>query len=202
MKNKHLLEGAESFLVPEKFASFAALKKVRPKKPYRPSALDLQIRLSRTRIEARLMHKAKLAGIPCPHVFAIGRDYILMQKLCGKTLNRIDGKKIPLSVWKKSGQYLARLHGAKITHGDFTPANLMLAPGSKKLFVIDFGLGFVTCDIEDFAVDVLTMKNSLGKKEGAAFLSAYAKFGDKRVLQKMKEVESRARYCVRQGASG
>lgn len=213
-------EGAEAVLLSERFLSFPALKKVRLPKAYRPAALDSQIRTGRTRVEARLLSKSKSAGVPCPHVFSVGADYILMEKLGGSTLNRLDKKKIPSWVWEKAGEFLARLHGARITHGDYTPANLMWDGKKEKtgaragpqatrgadpghsLFVIDFGLGSISPDIEDHAVDVLTMRNSISKKEAALFLSGYKAVAGEKTLKHMLRVEARARYCIRQGAVG
>lgn len=203
-KTKHsaLLEGAEAILTPCVFGPFAALDKQRAAKPYRPPALDIKIRSSRTRVEARLLAKAKEAGVPCPLVLAVGPFDIVMSRVGGKTLNKLEHKKILPAVFTLAGLYLARLHNANIVHGDYTPANLMLDEERKtpSLCVIDFGLGFVTKDEEDFAVDVLTMKKALKEKEAQeAFLSGYKREGEERVLKLMAEVEQRARYQDRGG---
>ena len=66
-----------------------------------------------------------------------------------------------------------------------------------NLTVIDFGLGCISNDNEDFAVDVLTMKKALAADACAAFLRGYKSEGDSKVLTAMKEVESRARYVDR-----
>jgi len=201
-KTKTILEGAEAVLTPCVFGPFAALDKLRKPKPHRPAALDIKIRASRTKVEARLLARAKEAGVPCPPVLAVGPFDIVMGRMGGKTLNRYGQGKIPPAVFTLAGLYLARLHGANIVHGDYTPANLMLDLDGKTpaLCVIDFGLGFVTKDCEDFAVDVLTMKKALKEKEAQeAFLSGYGREGEKRVLEKMEEVEQRARYQDRGG---
>ncbi len=189
------LEGAEAVLTPVLFAGIPALRKERIAKSYRPSELDTRIRSSRTRVEARLLHKAKMAGVPSPVVLAVGPCSITMSQIKGKTLHMLEGKNVPASVWTQAGQYLARLHGANIIHGDFTPANLML--DGKILSVIDFGLGSISHDTEDYAVDVVTMKKSLPSGAAKAFLEGYAKEGGKpaaAVIKLAKQVESRARY--------
>ncbi len=194
------LEGAEAVLTPMEMAGVSVLSKERRSKPYRPNVLDEKIRSSRTRVEARLLVKAKEAGVPAPFVLAVGPYDIRISKLDGKTLNRYEAAKIPLAIWKLAGAYLARLHKAGIVHGDYTPANLMMdaEKGASSLFVIDFGLGSVSKDVEDHAVDVLTMKKALkDKKAQKAFLDGYAADGDGRVLTAMKEVEQRARYVDR-----
>ena len=188
-----MLEGAESVLEPCKFAGFDALKKVRLEKKYRPRELDEKLRFERTRCEARLLHKAKEAGVLCPHVFAIGKDSIIVERIAGKTLNRIG--KIDGKVYSDAGKILSKLHSANIVHGDYTTANLMF--DSKKLQVIDFGLGFVSSEIEDKAVDLLTFVDSVNSEAGEKFLAGYSLHGDRKVMAKMNEIESRARYKKR-----
>jgi Kae1-associated kinase Bud32 len=192
------LEGAEAVLTPLSMAGVAVLSKERQSKPYRPKTLDEKIRSSRTRVEARLLAKAKAAGVPAPTVLAVGPYDIRISRLEGKTLNKYVAARIPLAIWKLAGRYLARLHKAGIVHGDYTPANLMLDAKTNSLFVIDFGLGCISRDTEDFAVDVLTMKKALKeKKPQAAFLDGYKSEGEARVLKVMAEVEKRARYVDR-----
>ena len=159
------LEGAEAILTPTTLAGIPALRKERLAKSYRPPTLDEKIRSSRTRVEARLLHKAKMAGVPCPTVLAVGPYSITMSKMGGQTLHALDGKKLPTSIWTRTGKYLARLHEAHVVHGDFTPANLMNM--DRGMAVIDFGLGAISPDIEDKGTDVLTMKKALGKQGGA-----------------------------------
>ena len=192
------LEGAEAVLTPLVMAGHAVLSKMRLAKPYRPAALDQKIRSTRTRVEARLLSKAKAAGVPTPFALAVGPYDLRSSRVGGKTLNRFDLASVSAEIWNLAGRYLARLHKAGIVHGDYTPANLMY-DGKKKesLVVIDFGLGSISNDTEDFAVDVLTMKKALGAKACASFLQGYKAEGDAKVLIAMKEVESRARYVDR-----
>ncbi len=198
--NSKKLEGAEAVLTPLTFGPFAALDKIRLSKAYRPSVLDEKIRTSRTRVEARLLTRAKAAGVPCPLVLAVGPYDIVMKRVDGKTLNAWPASSITAEVWTQAGIYLAQLHEAGIIHGDYTPANLMLDAKTNSLFVIDFGLGNTSGDDEDFAVDVLTMKKALHEeKSRKAFLSGYRKEGNARVLKHMVEVEKRARYQDRGG---
>ncbi len=166
--------------------------------------LDVKIRGSRTKIEARLLHKAKLAGVECPHVLEVLPYSIAMTKEDGEMLHEKikKNKKIANSAWKLAGIFLARLHFAKIIHGDYTPANLML-DGKGRLTVIDFGLGGISNDSEDYAVDVLTMKKALSDaKARKAFLAGYGseemKLGGKKpVLHLVDEMEKRGRYRER-----
>ena len=104
------LEGAEAILVPLSMAGTAVLSKERQSKPYRPKILDEKIRSSRTRVEARLLAKAKAAGVPAPIVLAAGPYDLRISRLEGKTLNKYAAAGISLSIWNLAGRYLARLH--------------------------------------------------------------------------------------------
>jgi Kae1-associated kinase Bud32 len=93
---------------------------------------------------------------------------------------------------KEAGGMLAALHEADIIHGDYTPANLMLE--GKEMFVIDFGLGFISNDVEDKAVDVFTMLRAIAEKE--AFKEGYQSYQKaNQVLKRVKDVEKRVRYA-------
>ena len=96
---------------------------------------------------------------------------------------------------KKAGEILAVLHKAQIIHGDFTPANLIQE--GRKLFVIDFGLGFFSNDIEDKAIDVYTMLKALDEKSGAAFIEGYKTENPKHktILKRVEDVKKRVRYA-------
>lgn len=182
-------KGAEAKLYATTFCSMPALEKVRNAKKYRPSQLDEKIRRSRTKVEARLLSRAKDAKVLCPLVYSAGEFSITMEKLSGKIFA---GMKISPTHANEFAKILARLHSLHIIHGDFTPANLMRT--KNGIAVIDFGLGFTSSDNEHKAVDLLTMKNALGKA-GAYFVQCYgAAGGSPAVVSLMKKVESRARY--------
>lgn len=162
-------------------------------KRYREGALDAKLRSERTRGEARLLHKAKLAGVMCPTVLEVGEFEI--------TMSFVDGERPGMDALesREAGRILARLHEADIIHGDYTPANLILAGahGGKEgtLHVIDFGLGFVSRDIEDKAVDVFTMLRAIAEKD--AFIAGYCSYGRAReVLKRVEGVEKRVRYAA------
>ncbi len=185
------MRGAEAIVTKEKFLSLPAVKKERAKKKYRNRKLDEKLRRERTRLEAKLISRAKKAGVLCPVIYSLEEYAITMSFIEGEMLHEIlkkDGK-IPPKELKKAGKILNSLHTQNIIHGDFTPANLILS--RRGLSTIDFGLGYFSRDIEDFAVDVLTMKKALGKKQAGHFLSAY---GNSEVLAHLKEVEKRGRY--------
>lgn len=209
MENGMKMKGAEATLEYCDFAGIPAVRKTRTAKAYRPPELDGKIRASRTKVEARLLAKAKWAAVNAPHVLEVLPFSITMTHEDGKMLHDeiAAGRKIDAAVWRKAGAFLARLHLANIVHGDYTPANLMMRDekeGKKgDLLVIDFGLGFISHDKEDYATDVLTMKMALHQKEAkSAFLEGYAreekKLGHKKsILPLVEEMETRGRYRQR-----
>lgn len=190
------MEGAEAILKKTRVLSFPAVEKFRPRKKYRAEALDEKIRRERTRREARLLSRAKAAGVICPIVYEVSDFAIRMKFLEGKMLyHALRSRPIKPSEIASAARILAALHSLDVVHGDFTPANLM---GTKDgMAVIDFGLGCISGDIEDKGTDVVTMKKALGK-QGGAFAHAYLRAGGKQSIVMMAHrIESRARYMER-----
>jgi TP53 regulating kinase and related kinases len=183
------MRGAEAVLSPARIIGRDCLVKNRIPKAYRIAELDKRLRSERTRMEARLLHKAKLAGVRCPTVLEVTEFGIAMERLEGGRPAMAEAECVA------AGEMLALLHAADIIHGDFTPANL-LAEG-KTLSVIDFGLGFISNDVEDKAVDVFTMLRAIESGEGrGAFISGYSSSPKAdAVLARVKDVEKRVRYA-------
>ncbi len=186
------MRGAEAVLSKSKLIGLPVVVKKRIEKEYREEELDKKLRKERTRSEARLLHKAKLAGVECPTVLQVGDFEISMTFLEGKRPGM--GKRD----CRAAGEMLAKLHASDIIHGDYTPANLIKKGGSKgtagSFYVIDFGLGFISKDIEDKAVDVFTMLRAIEDKD--AFLAGYKGYAKAdSVLKRVKKVEQRVRYA-------
>jgi Kae1-associated kinase Bud32 len=187
------MRGAEAVLRDASLLGRKAVVKERAAKRYREPRLDARLRRERTRSEARLLHRAKLAGVPCPVVLEVGEFTI--------TMGRVSGRRPAMRAdeAREAGMLLAKLHAADVIHGDYTPANLILesARGRKRgaMHVIDFGLGFVSGDIEDKAVDVFTMLRAITRKE--AFIAGYRSYPKSdQVLARVKNVEKRVRYAI------
>jgi len=199
MKNlqRNRMKGAEAILTKTRVLSFPAVEKFRPKKKYRADALDEKIRRERTRREARLLSRAKEAGVICPLVYEVSDFSIRMKFLEGEMLyHALRSRPIKQSEIASAACILAALHSVDVVHGDFTPANLMNT--REGMAVIDFGLGSISHDVEDKGTDILTMKKALGNKEGQAFSAAYSRAGGKQSVVKMSgEIEKRARYMER-----
>jgi Kae1-associated kinase Bud32 len=180
------LRGAEAVLSKTEIIGNNAIVKKRIAKSYRLKEIDEKLRRERTRSEARLLHKAKLVGVKCPTVLQVKEFEIVMSFLDGKRPEMESGNA------KIAGEILAKLHSSNIIHGDYTPANLI--ENSEGIYVIDFGLGFISADIEDKAVDVFTMLRSISEKD--AFLDGYRTYSNaESVLKRVKKVEKRVRYA-------
>ncbi len=180
------MRGAEAVLKNSKMLGRKIVIKERIPKTYRIPELDEKLRKERTRQEAKLLHRAKLAGVKCPTVLFVDEFSIGMTKINGKR------PKMKPEEGRNAGQMLAKLHNANIIHGDFTPANLL--ENKNEIYVIDFGLGFFSGDIEDKAIDVLTMLKSI--KNSKDFLAGYEaskEYG--KIMKRVEEVKKRARYA-------
>jgi Kae1-associated kinase Bud32 len=187
-------EGAEARLFETSLFGRRAVVKVRQEKGYRAKELDFALRTSRTRREARLLHKAREAGVGAPRVIALGKFSIYMERIEGKLLKDCA---VRASEYGKIGVLLARMHNRGIIHGDFTPANLMVV--GKEFCVIDFGLAVENGSDEEKAIDLLLMKRSVQESRYRNLERAYAREaeGSREVLRRLSEVEKRGRYQIR-----
>jgi len=202
---KIIAQGAEAkiILVNEKSNSF--IIKDRIKKSYRIPELDKKIRKRRTKSEAKLLEKAsKIINSPKPLFQPTkGFSQIKMPYIKGKRLSEhLDN--FPLKkqkeICKTIGQEIAKLHDADIIHGDLTTSNMILV--GEKVFLIDFGLGYISRKFEDKAVDLHLLKQALEAKHFKNWkelikevFNGYKKSKDsKKVFERLKAVEKRGRY--------
>lgn len=182
------LQGAEAKLKITKIIDRVAVIKQRLKKNYRNQKLDEKLRFERTKNEARILHKAKLAGVLCPIVFEVD-DFDLY-------LEYIEGDRPENKDLEEVGSILAKLHIANIIHGDYTLANL-IKNRDGKIYVIDFGLGYISNDIEDKATDVFTILRTLkNDDEKALFQKGYSLNENiDKVMNRVRQIEKRVRYA-------
>jgi len=180
------MRGAEAIVERGMLLGHPVVIKRREAKRYRAGELDKRLRAERTRGEARLLHKAKLAGVRCPVVLEV-REFEITMGFVEGARPEMDDRQCG-----EAGKLLAALHAADIIHGDYTPANLI--EGKEGISVIDFGLGFISNDVEDKAVDVFTMMRAIERKE--AFIAGYRSYAKApAVLARVKDVEKRVRYA-------
>ena len=108
------------------------------------------------------------------------------------------GEAITTARVRDVGRHLARCHWAGFVHGDPTPRNVRVS--ADRTWLIDFGLGYYTDDVEDYAMDLHVFEGAVGgtADEPArlidAFEDAYGAAGDTAVLEQLREIERRGRY--------
>ncbi|MEM4728868.1 MAG: bifunctional N(6)-L-threonylcarbamoyladenine synthase/serine/threonine protein kinase [Thermoplasmata archaeon] len=202
-----LARGAEAELRLVRWMGRRALAKRRVPKRYRLPELDRSLRELRTRVEARLLREARVAGVPTPIVY----DIDLGEGACTLTMEYIEGEQVkrllnrsPREVARKLchrvGRCIGLLHGAGIVHGDLTTSNMLLSRG--RIYFIDFGLGAQTEELEERGVDLRVLREAFGSTHAhisALFdviLRGYTETfpGGRDAVERMKEIASRGRY--------
>ncbi len=202
MKMKEISEGAEAHIYSMDFLGFDCVLKRRTKKPYRINGIDRNLRLQRTRKEAKIIGLVSSFGINSPSVLLVGKYDIVMSRLYGVGLNEILNSKTGIKdlkgIFSTLGDYAATLHDRNIIHGDYTPANVIVGKDGK-VYIIDFGLSDITDSVEDKALDLLLMKRGV---DGVCFKEFIAKYKAKcskssEIIRRLEEIEKRGRYNTR-----
>jgi len=199
---KTLAKCAEAEVFEAKFLGRKAILKRRIQKTYRPKELDERLRRERTRSEARLLSKAKQSGVRTPLVFSVDlKNFeICMEFMEGTLLKDLSLEKFGEKDWETVGKNIKQLHSKDVIHGDLSTSNIIPAEAdeNKKIAFVDFGLGFVSKEVEDKAVDLLVLKKTLSSTHSRGFpknWNAVTKgYCDKKVIEKIAEIEKRARY--------
>ncbi len=203
-------KGAEAHLFVEYWNSRIILRKYRIPKKYRIPELDFKLRSERTKHEARLIFSAKQAGVLVPLIYFVDvpNTTIIMQFIPGKSFRDILHERKTLdkyvsNLFLQVGRNVALLHKNNIIHGDLTTSNMILY--KEKIFLIDFGLGFFSSDIEDKAVDLHLLKTVIKSTHEYVFpeafnlvLDSYVKEYNspdaEKVVNRITDIERRGRY--------
>jgi len=204
MTEKILAQGAEAIIKLKEVECQGTLvpyiTKDRIKKSYRISILDNKLRKSRTKSETKLLEKASKI-IPIPKFLETDNlEKIKMQFIQGKKLSDwLDKLENQKEICNQIGNSVAKLHDNNIIHGDLTTSNMILK--ERKVYFIDFGLGFTSRRIEDKAVDLHLLKQALEAKHFQnwkvlfdAVLKGYNSKDKTLILKQLEKVESRGRY--------
>ena len=210
MKTAMLIKkGAEANLYLEEWHNRKVIMKRRLPKAYRLPQLDSAVRTQRTVREPMLIHRAKEAGVPTPTIYMIDltESNIIMEYIEGKQIKQILNT-MPMNekqrLCRHIGTLIGQLHTHGIVHGDLTTSNMILTP-FNKIFLVDFGLGEYSEELEIRGVDLHLMKRALqsthhksAKQCFEAIMNGYAKTVGKetaaKVLGKIHEIEHRGRY--------
>ncbi len=195
--------GAEAKIENSKFHKLDAIIKLRVEKKYRIREIDTQIRRSRNKREARLIHEAKRFGIRTPVIYDFDDFSIIMERVHGKTLfeliDTLPDEKVKY-ILKNVGKSLARLHKSGFAHGDMSTSNVIF---TDDICFIDFSMGEINASVEDYAVDVHMFDESLQsahhqkyhlvKEFYGGYLEEYGERGNE-ILDKVDEIRGRRRY--------
>jgi TP53 regulating kinase-like protein len=201
-----IYRGAEADVMLGRWAGIKAVYKIRKPFPYRLAVLDRTIRGQRTAHEAQMIHDAKRAGVRTPYLYYVSpaEALIVMEYVEGERLKvLLDTADDRLAMAEAFGTAVGRLHVAGIMHGDLTTSNVIISDGG--LVVIDFGLSLYSQRVEDHAVDLRLIKETLTGAHSkisvqafSAFLEGYGRVvGAPRataVRKKLAEIERRGRY--------
>lgn len=192
-----IAEGAESKIYQTTLMEIDAVLKRRIEKDYRIKEIDGRIIETRSKSEARIIAMASSSGVSVPRLLLCDGKDIYMSRISGRRLDDHIKMAGGYGVLAEVGVLLGSMHNLDISHGDYTPANIIVSGG--KPFVIDFGLSEVTSSVEEKALDVLLMKRSLDKRGYVLFLKGYARSAKKHrlILSRLEKVERRGRYQTR-----
>jgi TP53 regulating kinase-like protein len=179
--------------------------KSRVVKRYRHPQLDSELRVSRTRNEARLIQEARKLGVPTPIIYDIDplKAEIIMQEITGERVKDAlaqsteDETRV---LCHEIGRLAATLHGGGMVHGDLTTSNMILMDG--RIWLIDFSLGARRATLEEIGVDLHLLKEAFMSAHSDIFhmfqivMDSYEEHfkNAKEVFRKVKEIENRGRY--------
>lgn len=209
MLMKLIKQGAEAKLFLGEQEGQRVVVKHRIKKGYRIRQIDEKIRSTRTSRESNLLSESRRSGVPTPQIFEVDKKghKIIMEYVDGirikellRECDEIVAKRICLDIGKSIG----KLHARGIIHGDLTTSNMILK--DERIYFIDFGLGFFSKKIEDQGTDLKLLREALKSTHfeiletcWKSILNGYEKEykGADKVLEKVGEIERRARYVKR-----
>lgn len=197
---RKLAQGAEARI----FSDKNIILKDRFRKHYRHPLLDVALRKSRTKREAKILQKVAALHVPVPRLLEQDEEkmQLKMEKIQGMLLREALEEK-PLFYSKEIARNIALLHNAGIIHGDLTTSNMILEKEEGRIYFIDFGLSFFSAKAEDKAVDLHVLKEALEAKHHKVckecwktILDEYRKHADRaeEVLHRLALVEMRGRY--------
>lgn len=197
--------GAEAIVTRTEYLGYDAIVKSRPAKTYRIPELDKHLRLTRTKNEARLIREARKAGVrtPCVYDIDVHGCSITMEFIKGPTVKEVldNGSVDPQTLCKEIGRTIAKLHSAKICHGDLTTSNMILS-NDGNICIIDFSMGCSKASTEDIGVDIRLLERaftSAHAKLSSAFDSLMSEYYSNSsesdlIKRKVEEIRNRGRY--------
>lgn len=191
-----IARGAEAviYLCASEVLGEQVIRKARVPKSYRHPKLDQEMRVRRTRNEARLIHSAKAAGVRVPFIYDINMQEcsITMEYVRGERLRDCLDEKLAREV----GGMVARLHQAGIIHGDLTTSNMIRTP--EGVAFIDLSLGEINEELEAKGVDLNVLAENVkaihSNIDFNTVIEGYREVHDLPIKEKIEEIRSRGRY--------
>ena len=194
-----IAEGAEARIFKDK----KKIIKERISKSYRIKEIDEELRKKRTKREAKILKKLNSLGFNAPKIAELNDFSITMEFIEGDQLKKVFEKNYK-QYSCMIGKGIAWLHKNNIIHGDLTTSNMILKKNYKnaELFFIDFGLSFISTKIEDKAVDLHLLKQSLESKHYKIFdegfniiIEEYKReyIEGNKIIERLANVEARGR---------
>jgi Kae1-associated kinase Bud32 len=172
-----------------------SVRKDRIAKPYRHPVLDDRLRRARTKREAIVLAKAP---VRVPKLLRVEKTVLEMERIDGNRLRDELNDANAAHYGAALGTMLCTLHEADIVHGDVTTSNVLVEAITNELVLIDFGLASLTKRVEDKAVDLHVLRETLSGSHPLlldtfwnALLTTYTNAA---VFERLKKVESRGRY--------
>jgi TP53 regulating kinase-like protein len=191
-----IAQGAEAKL----YRKDAILIKDRIKKSYRIPEIDVKLRSTRTRREAKILNRLQEINFPAPKIIQTDdKETIEMDFIEGSKVRDILEKSDYIQLSGEIGKKISILHNNGIIHGDLTTSNMIL---NKEIYFIDFGLSFFSERIEDKAVDLHLFRQAVESKHYTiwekcfqSFIKEYQKEAkeSKSTLKRLDDVERRGR---------
>ncbi len=204
-----LYKGAEADVILGEWQGLPAVFKVRKPLRYRLAVLDDAIRRQRTVREAEMIHFAKKAGVPAPFLYDVDVPdaTLVMEYIEGGRVKDLVGSASPDSrdaIFSEFGRSVGLMHRSGIMHGDLTTANVVQRSG--RIVFIDFGLSTRTARLEDHAVDLRLIKETLVGAHPAiadeALESLFGGYGSvvgrvrfRAAMKQLQNIERRGRYA-------
>ncbi len=210
-----ITRGAEAEIYLEEWMGILTILKRRVAKRYRHPELDKKIRRHRTITEARIMIKARRAGINVPRILDIdlGEYSIRMEYIDGINLRDLTRKYSEIDrYYEEAGKIVGRLHMSGIVHGDLALTNFIVS--SRGIFLIDFGLSYEIgkiCDrrsinllARDINVFLRNLEANFGDRSSTMFESFLRGYRtvvgedlERSILKEIRKIRSMARYAPR-----
>jgi len=197
--------GAEATVYRTTYLGRDAVVKTRCPKSYRHSELDMRLRTSRTKSEARIMAEARKLGVRTPVIYDIDMNdcNITMEFMAGRKVKDVldDEPSTAAEICVKIGEMMAKLHNGRISHGDMTTSNMILMPNGE-LCLLDMSLGTTTAEIEDMGVDIHLLQRAFTSAHSGLesaldiVLMSYSKNmkNADEVFKRVEDIKARGRY--------